>query len=198
MKTWRTSVALAIAWSLVSLGLAGGSAALATTKASASTCGTAPTTHVGKIAGLQIPHPSSSTVQVNCAAKTASGLNTQPPYYIYSGSPPFTTGGGPVMGTTTAVTITPIYWVPSGYNFDSTYTGITSKFVADIAHDSGSTNNVFSVLTQYSYAGGHFLNDFNAGPIITDTTVFPAPTVTSGCVVDGGRSIQTNRRTVLV
>lgn len=178
---------LVIAWSLVSLGLVGGTAALATTNALASTCGAAPTTHVGKIAGLQIPHSSSPIVQVNCAAKTASSVNTEPPYYIYSGSPPFTTGGGPVMGTTTAVTITPIYWVPSGYNFDSTYTGITSKFIADIAHDSGSTNNVFSVLTQYSDGSLHpFLDQFTAGPAITDTTVFPSHTVSTGCAVDGG------------
>ena len=61
------------------------------------------------------------------------------------------------MGTpaqTGAVTITPIYWTPEGYNFNSdpTYQPIVNTYINDIAADSGTNSNVYAINSEwYSY-----------------------------------------------
>ena len=49
------------------------------------------------------------------------------------------------------VTITPIYWAPegSGYHFPADYQDIIDDYIVDIAADSGSVANVYSVATEY-------------------------------------------------
>jgi hypothetical protein len=54
--------------------------------------------------------------------------------------PPLVYQGGPVMGTTTAgVTVTPVFWQPSGgrYVFPPGYESIIDRFVANVAAASG-------------------------------------------------------------
>ena len=48
------------------------------------------------------------------------------------------------MGTSSAVTVTPIYWAPSGFSYPSTYQGLTEQFLTNVAHDDGLSTNVFA------------------------------------------------------
>jgi hypothetical protein len=163
------------------VGAVGTPSASASTARLSSTCATSPASHVGRFGGIltSVAKP----VLVSCALHGASGVGIQPNYYIYSGTPPFTPGANAVvMGTSAAVTITPIYWAPSGYSFDSTYSGITSRFLADVAHDSGLPTNVFSALTQYTDASSaHFLDQFVAGSPIVRTDPYPSSVSPTGC-----------------
>jgi uncharacterized repeat protein (TIGR02543 family) len=92
---------------------------------------------------------------------------------------------GVVTDTTGPVTITPVYWAPSGFVYPSTYEGLTQQFVDDVAAASGTTSNVFSVLTQYDDAKGNYVkDDFAAGAPILDSTPYP---VSGGCSPDTGQ-----------
>jgi len=93
------------------------------------------------------------------------------------------------MGTSTTVTVTPIYWAPSGYSFTTGVTGyetLTNRFLADVAHDNGSSTNVFSNLTQYTDGAGNPIRyDLTVAAAIDDTD--PYPTTGSGvCTADTG------------
>jgi hypothetical protein len=69
--------------------------------------------------------------------------------------PPLVYRNGLVMGTGTpagTITITPIYWAPAGYNFDTfdpTYRSLVNQYITDIAAASGTTSNVYSILPEY-------------------------------------------------
>ena len=98
--------------------------------------------------------------------------------------PPLVYEGGPVMGTTAAgVTVTPVFWQPSGgkYAFPAGYESIIDGFVANVAAASGSTSNVFSIATEYSEdIGGTKASisyTIHAGTPIVDTDAFPG----NGC-----------------
>jgi len=98
-----------------------------------------------------------------------------------------TNHGGPVTGTTTPgeLTVTPVYWVPSGgsYSFPAGYETLINQFISDAAHDSGKTTNVFASLTQYTNASSaHLSYLLHSGTPITDTDPFPS----SGCTPDSG------------
>src|SRR5205085_11284367 len=56
--------------------------------------------------------------------------------------------GGPVMHTNQTYII---YWAPSNYTVDTSYTSTINQFFADVAagSDSGQTNNVYDSDTQY-------------------------------------------------
>jgi hypothetical protein len=73
---------------------------------------------------------------------------------IASGSAiPVVYHGGAVMR---GVTVHTIFWAPSGYRFDGPptasapgYKQVIQRFLTDVAHDSGTAGNVFSVLPSY-------------------------------------------------
>lgn len=44
---------------------------------------------------------------------------------------------------------------PTTLTFDTSYQTVINRYFADVAHDSGSANNVYSVATQYSDGSGH-------------------------------------------
>jgi hypothetical protein len=89
--------------------------------------------------------------------------------------------GGPVMRN---VTVHTIFWAPNGYGFAGApspsslgYEPLLQRFLADSAHDSGSTSNVFSVLGQFgdgSSQGSYNVGYSVAGDSIDDTNPYPA------------------------
>jgi hypothetical protein len=89
--------------------------------------------------------------------------------------------GGVVMRN---VTIHTIFWAPSGYHFDAapglltlSYEKELQQFFADSASASGSTTNLFSILTQYgdgSGPGSYDLHYSAASDSIDDTDPYPA------------------------
>ena len=106
----------------------------------------------------------------------------QPPlvYNIDGFSPPPPVMGG-ITGTPGAVTITPVYWAPTGFLYTTTYKSIINKYVQDVALASGTPDNVFSVSTQYYQLPGtkHIRYKVTAGSAISDTTAYPLGTFTS-------------------
>ena len=122
----------------------------------------------------------------------ASGSSGQtPPSPPYRGSPPLTFHGGKTAGTSGTpgeLTVTPVYWLPSGFTVPASYRTLINQFIADSAAASGANTNVFSVLTQYTTAGGsHLQYKIHTGTPITDTTAFPA----NGCTPDSGQIYNT-------
>src|SRR5690349_5485741 len=53
---------------------------------------------------------------------------------------------GSVMKSPGGVTVHTIFWAPPGYSFHAGYRALIQQFFTDVAHDDGSTTNVFSVL----------------------------------------------------
>jgi hypothetical protein len=111
--------------------------------------------------------------------------------------PPLVYGNGPVLPMNSGgLTVTPIYWEPSGgkYTFGAGYESIINAFIANVAAASGSTNNAFSVSTEYYQDIGGAKTSvtyaIHAGTPIVDTDAFPsdgckpAPGHT-GCFTDG-------------
>lgn len=145
-----------------------------------------PSSRVGGIGGILWGRAAGSGAA--CAQPTAGLSNATLPSPFYRGSPPLTFHGGPVVGTTTPgeLTVTPVYWVPSGgtYTIPAAYTTLINRFIADSATGSGKTTNVFSSVTQYTNSGGgHLKYKLHAGTPITDIDAFPA----SGCTPDAGQ-----------
>ncbi len=106
--------------------------------------------------------------------------------------------GGSVMS---AVTVHTIFWAPSGYAFDGPpasgvlgYEPLVQQFFTDVAHDSGSTTNIFSLLNQYrdaSGAGGYDISYDAATDVVNDTDPYPArsqqcvsPSGVATCITD--------------
>jgi len=91
-------------------------------------------------------------------------------------------GGGPVMR---AITNYAIYWVPPGYSFNSNnanYENTIDQYFRDVAADSGTGSNVYSIDTQYydTIGGGthHVAYSSSFGGSFVDTDPFPS---THGC-----------------
>ena len=99
--------------------------------------------------------------------------------------PPLVYHGGPVMTTNTAtgLTVTPIFWQPDGgrYAFPPRYESIIEGYIANVAAASGSTDNVYSVSTEYyqiSHGAEAYISyHVHAGATVIDTDAFPK----SGC-----------------
>ncbi|MGZ4176520.1 MAG: hypothetical protein ACXVUX_09905 [Solirubrobacteraceae bacterium] len=106
--------------------------------------------------------------------------------------------GGSVMRN---VTIHTIFWAPAGYHFDGSpgagvpgYASLIQQFFSDVAHDSGSTGNVFSLLNQFGDRagdGGYQVHYDPAVDSVTDTDPYPAaarqcpsPSGVATCVTD--------------
>ena len=127
--------ALFAAGSLLALGAGpAGAAALA----SGSCAGAAPT-KVGSIAGIVAARPPAGGGSAACPGPAPAVSQAASPAQSYSGDPPLVFHSGPLMGTTSTVTVTPIYWAPSGFGYPGTYQTLTEQFIADVAADSGST-----------------------------------------------------------
>jgi hypothetical protein len=90
--------------------------------------------------------------------------------------------------TASGLTITPIYWQPSGYAFPAGFEKIVDGYITNIAAASGKTDNVYSVATEYyekvSGAKTSINYSFKGGTPIVDTDAFPA----NGCTPASGYS----------
>lgn len=124
--------------------LAGG--LLATTGSAATTskhAGACPTriAKAGRFAGVVRAQTIAGT---SCASDPANGL------------PPLLWFGGPVMGTdlTSPITVTPIYWEPSGYFNPGDYRNLINQYLGDVAAASGTDSNVYSTATEYYGSNG--------------------------------------------
>ncbi len=114
-------------------------------------------------------------------------------HYCDGCTPPLRYDGGPVLGTdsTTGLTVTPVYWAPSGtsYKFPGNYETIINGFVSNVAAASGSNSNVFSVDQEYYevFDGAEIYSgyDIKAGSPVVDTDPFPS----NGCKPIGGNTV---------
>jgi len=110
-----------------------------------------------------------------------------------NGTPPLIWHGGPMMGTpsTGPVVVTPIFWNPAGHPMTSSYKSIITKYLGDVAADSGRRSNVFSTLNKYYGSNGNISYQVRLGTPVDDTNPLPAdgcnPTSkdTSGVYADG-------------
>ena len=84
--------------------------------------------------------------------------------------------GGPVMPSNINYTF---YWRPSGAPaYPAGYQTGVNTYLEDLAHDSGGTQNVDSVSTQYNDAAGEFARyESSFAGVIEDTNPYPA----NGC-----------------
>jgi hypothetical protein len=99
------------------------------------------------------------------------------------------------------VTIHTVFWAPAGYHFDGSpgpgiagYAPLIQQFFTDVAHDSGSTGNVFSLLNQFgdhAGDGGYQIHYDPAIDSVTDTDPYPeaahqcpSPSGVATCVTD--------------
>jgi hypothetical protein len=106
--------------------------------------------------------------------------------------------GGVVMRN---VTIHTIFWAPAGYHYDGSpnagalgYAPLIQQFLGDVAHDSGSTSNIFSLLNQFGDRSGDGTYQIHYDPAvdsIADTHPYPAassqcpsPSGVATCVTD--------------
>ena len=83
--------------------------------------------------------------------------------------------GGPVMHSDANYAI---YWEPSGYSTSSTFKNIVNGYFANVATDSGATNNDYSVATQYYDGSGQIVYSSTFGGSLVDTDLYPL----LGCV----------------
>jgi hypothetical protein len=100
---------------------------------------------------------------------------------VANGTPPLLFHGGPVMMTqqTGALTVTPIYWNPSGHAISSTYKDLIDVYLENVALASGQKSNVYSVANEYFGTNGQIRYNVRIGPLVNDSGPLPA----SGCTV---------------
>lgn len=121
-------------------------------------------------------------------SNSSSGGNAPEPQVCDGCVPPLIYTGGPVLTEAGGLSVTPIYWEPSGgqYKFPAGYEDIINGYITDVAAASGSSDNVYSVDTEYSQDmnGTKTAVTYNisAGTPIVDDGGLPA----SGCHVDSG------------
>ncbi|HLY49235.1 MAG TPA: hypothetical protein VKR21_08565 [Solirubrobacteraceae bacterium] len=100
--------------------------------------------------------------------------------------------GGPVLHSEAPYLI---YWTPAGHSIPSSNQTVLNQYLSDVAIDSGGTDNVYAVLTQYSDTSGaaSYSQTFGSSQVIQDTHAYPAnnkggcPLATgiTACVTDG-------------
>lgn len=150
---------------------------LATTGSAAATsssgvCGaSAPREGAGRFGGVI----SASAIAGTCAVHTTSDPA--------NGFPPLLYWGGPVMANSTSapMTVTPIFWNPSGggHPMSTNYKTLIQQYLGNVAASSGLNTNVFSVATEYYGTNGTIGNTIRLGKPIDDSHPLPA----SGCTV---------------
>jgi hypothetical protein len=96
--------------------------------------------------------------------------------------PPLLWHGGPVMGTpkTGPIVVTPIFWDPTGHPMTSSYKNILTRYLRDVAADSGLHTNVYSTLNEYWGSNGAISYQVRLGTPIGDTRPLPA----DGCILN--------------
>jgi hypothetical protein len=82
-----------------------------------------------------------------------------------------------------------IYWLPAGFTTSANYSSVINGFLDNVAHDSGSSSNVYFSDTQYSDGSGNIAYSSAFAGSIVDTNPFPAngchDRATSICLSDG-------------
>jgi hypothetical protein len=161
-----------------------------------------PIRHQGKLFAATLACIAGCVLAVGPVAAAAAAVKTTPatlapsgedpqltgtiePQVCASCTPPLVYSGGPVLSTNGAkgLTITPIWWQPSGshYQFPSVYQDLIDQYISDLAAASGSTDNVYSILTEYyDVEGGvktYVSYKITSGTPLVDTDAFPA----NGC-----------------
>lgn len=117
-----------------------------------------------------------------CAVGSAvpkHGAGTTPPLFFL---------GGPVMGTSASqpITVTPIFWAPSGVSFTAQYKNLIVRYLQDVAKASATRKNVFATNTEYNGSNGahHYL--VKVGNPINDTTTPYSTGGSGGCTPSPG------------
>lgn len=170
-----------VAAGVATLAVASGSALAATHAPSqAAACVTKSSTplRVGHISGLTPAAPASAACQAaNSDSRVLSAIRNAGDNA--EGDPPLIWHGGAVMGTsqTGPLVITPIFWNPPSNPMAASYKSLITQYLSDVAAASGSTTNVFSVLTQYTGSDGQVQYQVQLGNPINDTNPLP----TNGC-----------------
>jgi hypothetical protein len=83
--------------------------------------------------------------------------------------------GGPVMHSDANYAI---YWEPSGFSTTSTFKNIVNGYFGNVAAASGSTNDNYSVATQYYDTSGNIAYSATSGGSYIDTDKYPS----LGCI----------------
>src|SRR5947209_1994284 len=79
--------------------------------------------------------------------------------------------GGPVLHTNNTAAI---YWDPPGHPFSSSaFKPLVNRFLADVAHDSGTFGNAYAVTTQYGDFTGPIQNQSSFVGTVNDTSAYP-------------------------
>ncbi len=132
--------------------------------------------------GGNVRAPGSSSANPQCGS-------CNPPLIFSRGYPVL----GGVTGIPGHVTITPVYWAPTGYSFTASYKSIVNGYLQDVAMASGETSNVFAVASEYyqqPLAIGAPVQNIQyvvtAGAEVDDATPFPAQGPSPGCVASAG------------
>jgi hypothetical protein len=119
----------------------------------------------------------------------SSGGNAPEPQVCDGCVPPLAyTSGGQVLTEAGGLTVTPIYWEPSGgqYKFPAGYEDIINGYIANVAAGSGSSDNVYSVDTEYSQningTTTAITYDIKSGTPLVETDPLPS----NGCPLDSG------------
>ncbi|HEV2372853.1 MAG TPA: hypothetical protein VGS19_11855, partial [Streptosporangiaceae bacterium] len=184
-----------VAAGAATLVIAAGSAVAATPASSqAAACVTKASTplRVGHISGLTPEVPASAACQAaNSDSRVLRAIRNAGDNA--EGAPPLIWHGGAVMGTsqTGPLVLTPIFWNPASNPMAASYKSLITQYLSDVAAASGSTANVFSVLTQYTGSDGAVQYKFQVGNAISDTNPLPAsgcklnPKDTKGIYADG-------------
>jgi hypothetical protein len=81
--------------------------------------------------------------------------------------------GGPVLHSEAPYLI---YWTPSGHSIPSSNQTVLNQYMSDVAADSGGTDNVYGVLTQYTDTTGaaNYRQLFGGSQVIQDTHAYPS------------------------
>lgn len=121
------------------------------------------------------------------AARPLRAEPTIEPQVCSGCNPPLVYLGGPVLSTST-LTVSPVYWQPKGAPnpFPAGYESIIDRYVANVAAASGSTDNVYSIDSEYyeKVDGRRTFATYSihAGTPIVDTNPFPG----NGCTPASG------------
>jgi len=91
--------------------------------------------------------------------------------------------GGPVLHSADPYLV---YWAPAGHTIPSSSRTVLTRYMSDVAADSGGVDNVYGVLTQYTDSAGPaaYAQTFGSAQVINDTHRYPANN--GGCSVDPG------------
>jgi hypothetical protein len=136
---------------------------------------------VGHIGGILRAVPVSASCKAANPAHVVRSASSKSAGVDANGQPPLIWHGGAVMGTdlTGRLVITPIFWNPAGYPMDASYKSVITQYLHDVAKESGTNGNVFSVASEYFGTDGRIRYDIKLGTPINDTDPLPA----SGCTV---------------